>query len=388
MGGADAGGVAAARPPAGSRLNSARTVPQLLAALWRSPWVRLLVYLLLALLAYSFARLLLSVIVTGLVAYAIAFLFQPILLWLERRRVRRVFGVLLVVIVLLAVIALLFWTVLSQVVNLLAQLPQLLQRLPDLIGSALDRLSGVPGFENVQVQLQDFLTQQVRQLNQDIGPTLQQLLSSGGALLGGAVGVVGGLAQGVFVLILSLYFMLDYKRVGASLLQILPRAWQPAAVSLSEDVSVSFGGYIRGQLLIGLAVGALVAVGLLILGIPNALAIGLLAAVLDIVPYLGPVISAVPAVLLALPDGWIKVALVVLVFLVANQLEGNFLSPYVLGRTTDLSSAAVLLGILAGLTLAGLVGALLAVPTVALLKRWLEHYWLPSRAHDAPPGGE
>ncbi len=349
--------------------------------------MRLLVYILLALLALYFARLLLSVIVTGLVAYAVAFLFQPILLWLERHRVKRVFGVLLVVVVVLAVTGLLFWTVLSQVINLLAELPQLLQLLPDLIGGALDRLSSVPGLENVQLRLRDLLAQQVSQLDQNLGPTLQRLLSSGGALLGGVVGAVGGLAQGLFVLILSLYFMLDYQRVGASVLQLLPRTWQPAALSLSEDVSVSFGGYIRGQLLIGLAVGALVAVGLLMLGIPNALAIGLLAAVLDIVPYLGPVISAIPAVLLALPDGWVKVLLVVLVFLVANQLEGNFLSPYVLGRTTDLSSAAVLLGILAGLTLGGLVGALLAVPTLALLKRWLEHYWLPSRAHDNAAAG-
>ena len=369
-------------------MNPARTVPQLLLALWRSPWARLLFYVLLALLAFYFARLLFSVIVTALVAYTVAFLFHPVLHWLEGRGVKRIFGVLLVVVVVLSVAGLLFWTVISQVVNLLGELPQLLQRLPALLTGALDRLSGVPGLENVQLQVQTTLDEQTRRLGQDLGPTLQRLFTSGGALLGGVVSAVGWLGQAVFVLILSLYFMLDYRRVGASVLQVLPRAWQPAALSLAEDVSVSFGGYLRGQLLIGLAVGALVAVGLMVLGIPNAVAIGLLAAVLDIVPYLGPVVSAVPAVLLAAPDGWVKVALVVLVFLVANQVEGNFLSPYVLGRSTDLSSAAVLLAILAGLTLGGLIGALLAVPTVALLKRWLERYWLPSRAHDAPPGGD
>lgn len=365
-------------------------MPQLLAAAWRLPWVRLLVYLLLAGLAYWFARLLLSVIVTGVVAYALAFLFHPILVWLEARGVRRIYGVLLVVAVLLGLVGLLSWTVISQLIALIGQLPDLVQRLTNVVTGWLDRLSNVPGLENVQTQVNAYIQAQGRQLSTNLLPLLQRLLGTGGSLLGGVVGVVGGLGQAAFVFILSLYFMLDYRRVGASLLQLLPRHWQPTAARLSSDVGISFGGYIRGQLLIGLAVGALVALGLLILGIPNALAIGLLAAVLDIVPYLGPVISALPALLLAAPDGWVKVALVVVVFLVANQVEGNLLSPYILSRSTDLSSAAVLLAILAGLSLGGIVGALLAVPTAALLKRWLEHYWLPSPAHEGgvgPPGG-
>ena len=101
---------------------------------------------------------------------------------------------------------------------------------------------------------------------------------------------------------------------------------------------MSFGGYLRGQLLIGLTVGLLIALGLSLLGIPNALAIGFLAALLNIVPYLGPVVAAIPAVLLALPGGWGTVLLVVLVFVAANQLESSFLSPYILGRTTHTDS--------------------------------------------------
>ncbi|WP_420597479.1 AI-2E family transporter [Deinococcus sp.] len=362
-----------------------RTIPELLAWLWRSPWLRLVVYLGLLVLVLWLARSLTSVIVTALVAYTLAFLVNPLLSWLQRRKVARPLGVLLVLVVLLALVALLSWTVLAQVVSLVGQLPALIPRLPELLGGVFTRLNTVPGLENAQQQFTTFLTEQAQQLSSNLGPTLQRVFTSGSTVLGGVVSAVGWIGQGVLIFILSAYFMLDYERVGRGLLRVLPVMWQPGARQVATDVGDSFGGYLRGQLLVGLAVGVLVALGLLVLGIPNALAIGLLAAVLDIVPYLGPVIAALPAVLLALPSGWVTVLLVVAVFVVANQIEGNFLSPYILGKTTDLSSAGVLLAILAGLTLGGLVGAVLAIPIVTLLKKWIERYWLNSVAHDVPP---
>ncbi len=91
--------------------------------------------------------------------------------------------------------------------------------------------------------------------------------------------------------------------------------------------------------------------------------------------------------LLALPGGWGTVLPVVLVFVAANQLESSFLSPYIVGHTTPLAPAAVLLAILAGLTLGGLVGALLAVPAVTLRRRWMDRFWLTSPVHDLPDRG-
>lgn len=361
------------------------TVPEWLAALWRRAPVRLVVYLSLFGLTVWFAGQLLSVIVTALLAYALAFLVQPVLLWLEGRGVRRPLGVGLVVLVVLAVALVLSWVFLAQVIDFVRGLPLLLGHLGTLAATVLDRLSRVSGLEDIEVQLGGFVNTELRELGRNLPLLVSRLLSTGGTLLGGVVSLVGWVGQAAFVLVLSVYFMLIYRGVGASVLRMLPRTWQPAALSLSEDLGVAFGGYLRGQLLVGAAVGVLVALGLTVLGIPNALAIGLLAGVLDLVPYLGPVVAAVPAVLLALPGGWVPVALVVLVFVLANQIEGHFLSPYVLGHATHLSSAGVLLALLAGLTLGGLPGMILAVPVVTLLKRWLEKYWLTSTVHEVPP---
>ncbi len=363
------------RPPA------PRSVPDLLRCIWAQPWVRLLAYALLLWLALRFARQIASVIVTGLVAFALAYLVNPVLVWLEQRRVPRAVGVLLLVVVVTVLAGLLLWAGAAQLGSLLADLPRFVRQLGTLLSTLLGRLSGVPGLEDAPARLNTAINAQVASLGQNVLPFLQRLLTSGGTLLGGATLFVGWLGQAAFAVTLALYFMLDYKRLGPSVLRLFPVDWQGTVARLSGDVGDSFGGYIRGQLIIGLAAGVLVTLSLLLLGIPNALGLGLLMAALNIVPYIGLVIAAVPALLLAIAGGWLKVLLVVLVYFVTNQIIGNVLAPYVLGKTSNLSPAAVLLSLLVGLSLYGLVGGLLAVPTATLLKQWTELYWLGSRLH-------
>ncbi|WP_425144809.1 AI-2E family transporter [Deinococcus sp.] len=371
---------------------SGQSVPELLRAIWSLPWVRLLCYVVLLVLLYSLARQLYGVIMTGLVGFALAYLVNPLLVWLEQRRVRRVFGVLLLTLLALAITVLLVWTLTAQVISLISGLPHLVQQLNTTLGELLDKLSGIPGLQNGRQRLSDYLNLQAANLQHNLQPMLTRLMSSGGTVLGGAVNALGWLGQATFALTLALYFMADYARVGPSVLRLLPVAWQPLSARLSADVGQSFGGYIRGTLLVGLGAGALVALGLLLLGVPNALALGLLVALLNLVPYIGLLVAALPAVLLALPNGWLNVLGVVVVYFLTNQIAGNLFSPYILGRTSNLSPAAVLLSLLVGLTLGGLLGGLLAVPVATLLKHWTEIYWMPSRTHggtqasvDGPP---
>ena len=356
-------------------------VPDLLRGLWRQPWLRLASYLLLLAVVYLLARQLSGVIVIGLVAYALAYLVNPLLVWLEKRRVRRGFGILLVSLLGLAVTVLLIWTLTAQIISLIGELPRLVQGLGAALGDVLDRLKAIPGLHDGRDKLTEYLNAQAANLDKSLQPLLSRLVSSGGTVLGGALSALGWIGNATFAITLALYFMIDYPRLGPSVLRLLPLGWQPAALRLSTDVGVSFGGYIRGTLLVGLGAGALVALGLLLLGVPNALALGLLVAVLNLVPYIGLLVAAVPALLLALPGGWLQVALVVGVYFITNQLAGNLLSPYILGRTSNLSPAAVLLSLLVGLTLGGLPGGLLSVPTATLLKHWIETYWIPSRTH-------
>jgi predicted PurR-regulated permease PerM len=148
-----------------------------------------------------------------------------------------------------------------------------------------------------------------------------------------------------------------------------------------QDINQAVGGYVRGQLIVSALVGILVGLGLAILGIPLALALGFLSAIFNIVPYLGVVISITPALLLAAQFGLGKVALVMLVFGLANQIEAQFLSPNILGRSTNLHPITIIVAILCGAALGGMVGMLLAVPSAALLKLLIRKYWLGSSLH-------
>ncbi|MBZ9751310.1 AI-2E family transporter [Deinococcus sp. HMF7604] len=359
---------------------------------WRNPWVRLVVFGMALYLLYRFAGQVRSILVDFAVAFLIAYLANPLLNWLERGRVKRGLGVFFVILIFVALLSLA--GVLLATIS--AQLITLIQRLPEQIGTlgdSLDRLTswltdrGVPGLDDARERLITASQAYVQNIGQNIVPILQRALNSTGTVLNSLLSIGGVVGQLLLILLMSIYLMLDYSRVNAALLGIFPRPWQPRVLEFSELTGTAVGGYVRGQLLIALFIGVFVWLGLTLVGIPSAAAIGFLAGVFNIVPYLGPVIGATPAILLALtmPGALLKIVFVIVVFVAANQIEGNFLSPYILSKTTDLHPITVLVAILIGASLLGFAGALLAVPTVALGKLALHRYYFPSRIYTEGP---
>ncbi|MEW6421422.1 MAG: AI-2E family transporter [Deinococcota bacterium] len=357
---------------------------------WRSPWVRVAVFLLAFYLAYRLFAEIRTVVVDFAVAFLIAYLANPVLNWLERGRVKRGLGVFFVLLLFVGIFALmtaLIVTVSTQLVALITGLPAQVGRLNELLNTVFGWLGahGIPGVESVRLRLTEAIQVALQNLGRNIVPILQNLLSSTGTIFSSLVSIGGIVGQIVLILLLSIYLMLDYSRVNAALLHAFPRPWQPRVLELTESVGTAVGGYVRGQLLIATFVGVFVWLGLTLIGVPSAAAIGFLAGAFNIVPYLGPVIGATPALLLALPFGWIKLLLVVLVFVAANQIEGHFLSPYILSRTTHLHPVTVIVAILIGASLLGFAGALLSVPAVALGKLLLDKYYFPSRVYTEGP---
>ncbi len=366
--------------------------PNAFAYLWRSPWVRAVVFLFAFYLAFRVFQDIHTVIVDFLVAFLIAYLANPLLNWLQRGRVKRGLGVFFVFLIFLGIFALaglLLVTVSAQLINLFQKLPTQIGTLGDILDRMTNWLAerGVGGLTNTREQLITAAQNYVQNLGDNLVPLLQNALNSTGTLFNSVLQIGGVVGQVVLILLLSIYLMADYSRVNATLLGIFPRPWQPRALEFSGLMGTAVGGYVRGQLLIALFIGVFVWLGLTLIGIPSAAAIGFLAGAFNIVPYLGPIIGATPAILLALtmPNVLLTVILVIVVFVAANQIEGNFLSPYILSRTTDLHPVTVLVAILVGVALLGFVGALLAVPVVALGKLALQKYYYPSRIYTEGP---
>lgn len=157
-------------------------------------------------------------------------------------------------------------------------------------------------------------------------------------------------------MILSAYFLYDLPRLGRAALAVFPEPYQPLAQDLAAKLNASVGGYVRGQLLVALCVGFLVGLGFWLVGVPLAASLGFLAGVFNLIPFVGVVVSGVPALLLAATGGLGKAALALLVMVAANQLEAHVLGPLIVGRATRLHPVTAIAAILTGGTLFGLWG--------------------------------
>lgn len=359
-----------------------------LGEIWKNPYVRVLVWSFVFYFIYQVSTQLQTVLVLALSAYTIAYLFNPILSWLQKWKISRALGIFLVFVILIAIAvtaSLLFITILQQFSELVSQLPTLFTKYvqPFLEKSInwINTYRQIPELQALTGNFDEIIRNASSQLTSQIQNILKGLLSSGGLIVSGVVSVTGYVFQGVIMMILSAYLMADFSKIGLTLLGLVPRAYQPFALDFSGHISTAIGGYLRGQLVIATAVGTLIGLGLTLIGVPNAIALGFLAGAFNIVPYLGVVIGIAPAILLGLTISPLTALLVVIIFVVVNQIEGNFLSPYILGKTTNLHPATVLLSIMIGLTLIGIPGALLGVPLAALGKLMLQAYYFPSRTY-------
>jgi predicted PurR-regulated permease PerM len=326
-----------------------------------------------------------SVFVLGGLSYLFAYLFHPLVVWLQQRGVRRGLGLMVafvIVLLFLALATVLIGTVIQELALFAQKLPVLVTTIQNQINAWLDQLEQVRG-QNQQIR--DLIDQATTALQEALSRIVQNLLgflqNASSGLVTRTLGVLGGVVQFFLVLIVGTYMLGAFEGIGKTMLGLVPLRFQDRVLEFSQDVSVAVGGYIRGQLLIAAAVGTMVGTGLAILGVPLALALGFISAIFNIVPYLGVIISIVPALLLASQFGVVTMLLVVVVFVIANQVEALVLSPNILGRTTELHPITIILTIIAGASVLGVFGGLLAVPLVALGKLLVYKHWVGSRWH-------
>jgi predicted PurR-regulated permease PerM len=285
----------------------------------------------------------------------------------ERYRIPRGLTVLIVYIAVAGIFALmgrLLWPALSE------QWQQFLEQLPRLIDNVRGWLGGLQYFFD-----QWGVTAPA--------PKADNVQGLAGLLLGNVVrvttGAVGVAFELLAVLVVAAYLVIDAREVGHTLVGLLPPSQRPTATRLAPAVLDRIGGYVRGQLVSSFFVGVLIAIALSLLGVRYALLIGALAAVLNIVPFVGATVAAVLATLSALNESVVLGAIALAVMVACQTVEGKLLAPYFVGRATGLHALAVLLALLAGFHLAGLIGGLVAVPLLAGLWEVVRALWVEPR---------
>jgi predicted PurR-regulated permease PerM len=189
-----------------------------------------------------------------------------------------------------------------------------------------------------------------------------------GTVLGAVVGVVGGLFGLLTILILSFYILTEADSLQRTMLQLFPSRDRARVAAISRDITVKVSAWLGGQLLLGAIIGTTSAVGLWVLGIPFFYVLALISGIGELIPVVGPVLSAIPAIAVAATISINKVLLVVLFFVLQQQFENHVLVPKVMSRQVGVSPVTVIVALLIGGKLLGIVGAILAVPTAAIVQ--------------------
>jgi predicted PurR-regulated permease PerM len=182
----------------------------------------------------------------------------------------------------------------------------------------------------------------------------------------------------IFVLgpIIAFYLLIDLPHVGEVARRLVPAGADRHVLHLAHRLNLAIGGFFRGQLLVAIIVGVMVSVGLAIIDLPFWLIVGMIAGAFNLVPLIGPWVGAVPGIVIALTTRDVGTALWVgAVMAGAQQIDNHLISPMVMQRTVSLHPAAVMLALLAGGTMGGFFGLLLAVPVTATLKVVVGHLW-------------
>ncbi len=312
---------------------------------WNSLW-RILVV---GVLVYS-AYLMLGTISVLLLALVISTALDPIVDRLEEFRVPRILGTISVFLIALILLAFFLYTILPIT---LIELNSLVNNLGDIANRFLGANTS---FKTINIP------------NTDIGNLTNMLLSGEIPFLQVLGKLVGGVVFAVTALVLSFYLTVGREGVEKLLRAVFPEAMEDKVISLYKRTSKKISKWFQAQLFLSFVVGSLVFTGLTLLGIKQSLVLGVIAAVFELVPVVGPIFAGALAVTVALDVSLQTAIYVTLFFLVMQQLENHILVPLVMKHAVGVNPVLVLIALLGGVEIAGIVGMLLAIPVVVFLQ--------------------
>ncbi|KGF29480.1 permease [Peptoniphilus lacrimalis DNF00528] len=333
-----------------------------------------------------------------------AYVIDPIVNFLERKGIKRPFGVIIVYITTLIVFAILLVTVIpktiTEITNLLASLPPMIDSMSrgltkffyklaedyniNLPPSFLNMLSGTTDGVSKSAKLvtntQDPLTNMFNSFSNAItnilGNVQKSALDSLRSVVVKLYGLVTSTLKIVLVLIFSFYFSIGKEKYLKSFKKSIPNKYRDDVNYLAVRINTSLQQFIRGRLLLALFVGFLTMIYLLILRVDFAIVIGMITCIADIIPYIGPFLGFVPAVLFAFMDAPLKALWVSILFIIIQWAENNILAPKLIGDSTGLNPLAVLISIIIGGGIFGIWGMVVSVPLVSIILILLDFFKL------------
>lgn len=292
-----------------------------------------------------------------------SFIFMAALLpyveWLARRGINRVAAVFLMLLLLILVLGSMIAIVAPAVID---EFRDLRNNLPDYAAD-IETFAADLGFNTERWDLPE------RAAEIDWNRII-----SGSQVVDYGQRVLVGILTGLTIAVITAYLLVETHRLRTFLFRFIPPEREADAHHFLRALERVVGGYVRGQLITSLIIGLYTTIVLLLTGVPNAVAFGVLAAFADIIPLVGAFIAVVPATIAAFQESPTQALIVLTALLIYQQFEDRLLVPRIYGQTLNLPALVVLLAVLAGAELMGIVGVLLALPAAAAARVVLDHY--------------
>lgn len=316
----------------------------------------------LIILLIIFIYILQSVVMIFLFALIIAAAISPFANWLDHKGFPRLLGVLLLYLTVFGIFVFIFALIIPYISDEIGQLNQTLPGVVERVTSSLENV------QNRSPQYLDFISE-IQNILEGLSNYLQQSAQS-------SVGVIASVFGGVFsfiaIIIISFYLSVTRRGIENFLSSIVPDRHEDYVLDLWKRTEVKVGKWLQGQLLLALIVGLMVYVGLSLMNIKFALVLGILAMILEIVPIVGPVLAAIPAVFLAFIQSPSLGLWVLVFYVVVQQIENHILVPLVFGKTIGLNPVVVIIALLVGQQLAGIPGMILSVPIATIIVEMID----------------
>ena len=268
--------------------------------------------------------------------------------WLASKKIPRVLAVILVYIFVISVLGFIFGTIVPPLVK---QTTDFVAKTPQII----DSINNFLVFHQIPSEdVSGAITRQIGQIAENFISISTTIFSSIFFIL--------------TLFVLSFYMLLEWKKFIKFVTSPFSGIQEKLVANIVTKVEYGLGRWVRGQLILSLIVGLMTYIGLSLLGIPFALPLSLIAAILEIVPIVGPIIASIPAILVGLASAPILGLAVAALFLIVQQIENNLLVPMVMSKVVGLQPPVIIIALLIGAKLAGIMGAFLAIPVVVVAK--------------------
>lgn len=305
-----------------------------------------------------------SVISPIFIGFLIAWLFDPLVRWLQKKKVPRILGCIISYLILIGALFLLLYllipTFADQIKDFAATIPDLIKNAKEILDKFFASFSKITGIKVAGIK------KEVYTVIENIGLTLttavpSTLVSVGSSILNFGIKFVLGLMIGF-------YMLFDFNKLGNSLEKTLPKKWRSTYKELCNRLNESLRNYLQGLLLVIVLVFITQGIGLTLVGLQAPLIFALFCGLMDVIPYFGPYIGAVPAVIVGFTISPLTGILVIVSILVVQAIENNFYQPLIMGHTMKLHPVTIMLGLLVFEHFFGIIGMVIATPVIASIK--------------------